>query len=294
MTKLDLHLHSCYSYDGDFSPAELVELCLQAGVTHAAITDHNAVRGVPEALAAASQSGVEMIPAIEIDTEFNGVILHLLGYGIDHTAPVFKTIEDDVHKQEQDSSGKLMQLVRQLGIDFEDDVVDSLAFDGVITGEMIAEAALVFDHENKNPLLDPYRGDGDRSDNAYVNFYWDYCSQGKPAYVPMSFISLSQAIAVIQQHHGVPILAHPGIQVKEDSAFLQKIIAEGIRGLEVYTSYHTQQQAAFYREAALSSGLIITCGSDFHGKTKKSIKLGGIDHHDDAHILDGLLTAMGK
>ena len=293
MTILDLHLHSYFSNDADFSPKELVELCLDAGISHAALTDHNSVKGIDPALAAAVGKPIEIIPAIEMDCVYRGTILHLLGYGIDHTVPIFDAIEEDVHQQEQENSSLLIQKVRQLGVEFDDEVVAGLAFDGVITGEMIAEAALIYDHRGKNPLLDPYRGDGERSDNSYVNFYWDYCSQRKPAYTPMRFMSLSQAIEIIQANHGVTVLAHPGINVKESPAFLQKIIDEGIQGIEVYTSYHNRQQSAFYREAALSNRLLITCGSDFHGKTKKRIKIGGVDCQEgEKRLLDELISAI--
>ena len=277
MTTVDLHLHSNFSNDGEFSPQELVHLCLAAGLTHAAIADHNSVKAVSEACRAAERTGLCMIPAIEMDCDFDGVILHLLGYGIDHNAPIFTEIEASVHKLEQANSEQLLRLVRQLGIAFEDAVIAELAFDGVVTGEMIAEAALLYDSEGKNPLLDPYRGGGSRSDNPYVNFYWDYCSQGKPAYTPMDFISLREAVGIIRSNHGVPVLAHPGLQVKENLDLLARIIAEGIAGLEAYSSYHTAVQARFYQNAAQSNKLLVTCGSDFHGKTKQNIKIGSVE-----------------
>ena len=295
MSTIDLHIHSYYSNDADFSPAKLVELCLEAGLTHAAIADHNSIKAIDEALSAAEDTILKIIPAVEMDCVQDGVVLHILGYGIDHTDPVFTEIEEDLHNQEKGNSTQLVQLVRQLGIEFDDDLVESLSYKGVITGEMIAEAALIYDFQHKNPLLDPYRGDGDRSDNPYVNFYWDYCSQGKPAHVPMHFISLDEAIAIIQSNHGVPILAHPGINVKEDMDFLERIIAKGVAGIEVYSSYHNQSQVRFYREAALSSDLLITCGSDFHGKNKKSIKIGGTDCEDqEESIISALIDSIEK
>jgi hypothetical protein len=295
MTIIDLHIHSNYSSDGEFSPAQLVDLCLAAGLTHAAIADHNTVRAVDEAHMAAEGTPLCIIPAIEMDCTFNEIVLHLLGYGIDHTAPIFFEIEHALHKQEQDSSEHLMHLVRQLGIDFDDEVITELAYDGVVTGEMIAEAALLYDSRVENPLLDPYRDEGRRSDNPYVNFYWDYCSQGKPAYVPMDFISLSEAIEIIRANNGVPVLAHPGLQVKSNASLLTRIIAEGIAGLEVYSSYHTREQVRFYRGAAQENGLLITCGSDFHGKTKKSITVGGIDcDGQETQIMAALMRAINK
>jgi 3',5'-nucleoside bisphosphate phosphatase len=277
MATIDLHMHSHYSTDGEFSPAQLVDLCLEAGLTHAAIADHNSVRAVADALCAAVGTRLTVIPGIELDCDFKGINLHLLGYGIDHTAPVFHQIEEDFLQQAQDNSALSTRLVRQLGIDFEDAVVAGLAHEGVVTGEILAEAALMYDREGKNPLLDPYRDGGDRSDNPYVNFYWDYCAQGKPAYTPMKFISLAQAVEVVQSHHGLPVLAHPGLNVNKDQVLLAEIVAAGVLGIEVYSSYHNLAQAIFYRDAANAQGLLVTCGSDFHGKTKKSIQIGGVD-----------------
>ncbi len=295
MATIDLHVHSSFSSDGDYSPGELVARGLRAGLTHLAIADHNAVRGVSAAQEAAEGTGLTVIPAVELDCVFAGVNLHLLGFGIDPKAAVFAQIEEELHQQERANSGRLMALVRRLGIDFDDGVIDELAFDGVVTGEMIAEAALLYDSEAKNPLLDPYRGDGDRSDNPFVNFYWDYCAQGKPAYTPMDFMDLSEAIVVIRSNHGVPVLAHPGVNVKEDPALLQAIIVAGVAGLEAYSSYHTPNQAGFYRQAALDEGLLVTCGSDFHGKTKQSIKIGGVDcEGQEGEMVAALTRALAQ
>lgn len=277
MAIIDLHIHSSFSVDGEFSSDQLVDLCLAAGLTYAAIADHNTVRAVEAAQKAAEGTRLSIIPAIEMDCTCKEVDLHLLGYGIDHTAAVFNEIEQALHKQEQDNSELLMHLVRQIGFDFDDAMIADLAYDGVVTGEMIAEAALIYDFKAENPLLDPYRADGHRSDNPYANFYWDYCAQGKPAFTPMNFLPLARAVEMIRSNHGVPVLAHPGLQIKENSSLLAEVIAEGVAGLEVYSSYHTQEQVRFYREAAQSNGLLVTCGSDFHGKAKKSIVIGGID-----------------
>jgi len=293
MSTIDLHIHSYYSNDADFSPETLINFCVQAGLTHAAIADHNSVKAIDEALAAAEIKPLTIIPAVEMDCVQDGIVLHVLGYGIDHTDPIFNEIEADLHQQEKDNSAKLVKLIRQLGIDFDDAVVESLSYEGVITGEMIAEAALLYDSEHKNPLLNPYRGDGERSDNPNVNFYWDYCSQGKPAYVPMDFITLEEAVEIIHSNYGVPVLAHPGINVKEDAAFLNRIISKGVSGIEVYSSYHSETQVQFFKKAALSHELLLTCGSDFHGKNKKSIKIGETGcEGQEGKIISALLNAI--
>jgi len=295
MATIDLHMHSNYSSDGEFTPGQLVEMCLGAGLTHAAIADHNSVRGIEPALLAAAGTELSMIPAIEMDCTFEGTTFHLLGYGVDHNAPIFAELEHSLHKQEQDTSLLLMERVRGLGIAFEDGVIAALAFDGVVTGEMIAEAALLYDEKAENPLLNPYRDGGERSDNPFVNFFWDYCSQGKPAYVPMEYLPLTEAINVIRANQGVPILAHPGLQIGENAQVLARLIEAGVAGLEVYSSYHTAEQVRLYRQVVEAQHLLMTCGSDFHGKTKQSIKIGGINAEgQEVAIVTALFDALGQ
>lgn len=177
-----------------------------------------------------------------------------------------------------------MQLVKDLGIYFEKEKVLALAIEGVVTGEMIAEVALKDKRNQNNHLLEPYRRNGKRSDNPYVNFYWDFCSQGKMAYVPVQFISLSEAIQLIKKAGGIAVLAHPGINIWQYQNKLEGIIACGIDGIEVYSSYHDDNTVAFYNEQAEKFHLLKTIGSDFHGKTKPSIKLGSINCPQEADI----------
>lgn len=274
MSYIDLHMHSFFSDDGEFEPKILVDLCLDRKIKYFSITDHNCVKAIDEAKEYCKHKDIEMIPAIELDCTIEGVNLHVLGYGINYHNPIFNEIEKNIIVQEQTASRKRMKLVRELGIDFSDEVIATLSRNGIVTGEMIAEAAMQFDKAHLNPRLKPYFENGSRSDNPYVNFYWDYCAQGKPAYVEVKYISLQEAVKVIEESDGVPVLAHPGNNVKEDCYLLEKIIACGIRGMEVYSSYHSKEQVTFYKEFALKHKLLLTCGSDFHGKTKPSISIG--------------------
>ncbi|BCN31853.1 PHP domain-containing protein [Anaeromicropila herbilytica] len=276
MSYVDLHMHSLYSDDGEFSPKELVDLCLKNNIKYFSIADHNSVNGIEEAKEYCKGKDIEIIPGVELDCTFDKVNLHVLGYGIDYHRTVFHQIEESIIEQEQVASKKRMKLIRELGIDFSDEVIASLSRNGVVNGEMIAEAAMIYDKEQMNPLLLPYYQNGSRSDNPYVNFYWDYCAQGKPAYVEVNYMSLQEAIKVIKESGGIPILAHPGNNVRENISLLKEIIACGIEGIEVYSSYHSREQVEFYKDFALANKLIVTCGSDFHGKTKPSISIGGI------------------
>lgn len=277
MSYIDLHMHSYYSDDGEFEPKQLIDLCLEKNIKYFSIADHNSVRGIKEAKEYCVGKNINIIPAIELDCTFNEINLHVLGYGIDYDKTVFYDIEDNIIKQEQFASKKRMKLVKELGIDFSDEVINSLSRNGVVNGEMIAEAAMEFDKNHENPLLMPYYENGSRSDNPYVNFYWDYCAQGKAAYAEVSFISLQEAINIIEESGGIPILAHPGNNIKKNINLLEQIISCGIKGIEVYSSYHSKEQVEFYKKFSLKHKLLLTCGSDFHGKTKPSIVIGGTD-----------------
>ena len=277
MSYIDLHMHSYYSDDGEFEPKQLIDLCLEKNIKYFSIADHNSVRGIKEAKEYCVGKNINIIPAIELDCTFNEINLHVLGHGIDCDKTVFYDIEDNIIKQEQFASKKRMKLVKELGIDFSDEVINSLSRNGVVNGEMIAEAAMEFDKNHENPLLMPYYENGSRSDNPYVNFYWDYCAQGKAAYAEVNFISLQEAINIIEESGGIPILAHPGNNIKENINLLEQIISCGIKGIEVYSSYHSKEQVEFYKKFSLKHKLLLTCGSDFHGKTKPSIVIGGTD-----------------
>ena len=291
MSYIDLHMHSVYSDDGEFQPKQLIDFCLDKKIKYFSIADHNSVKAIDQAKEYCKDKDIEIIPAVELDCTIDGINLHVLGYGIDYHNPLFNEIEENIILQEQIASQKRMKLIRKLGIDFSDEVIASLSRNGVVNGEMIAEAAMNFDKERANPLLKPYFKNGSRSDNPYVNFYWDYCAQGKPAYAEVKFISLQEAVKVIEESGGVPVLAHPSNNVRENIALLEAIIKCGIRGMEVYSSYHTKEQISFYKEFALKHKLLLTCGSDFHGKTKPSISIGSSEcENNEESIIVALHT----
>lgn len=271
--QMDLHMHSCRSDDGEYTPKELMNMCKHAGLQVVAIADHNTVEAIPEAKEEAMVLGLDYIPAIELDCTIHGVELHVLGYGIQYLDPAYQDITMSLRKQEQASARKRLDLVKKLGLFIDEEKCFSLSHHGCITGEIIAEVAL--QDERNHALLKEYLPGGSRSDNPYVNFYWDYCSQGKPAYVKLDFMTLEEAVVMIKRTGGVAILAHPGNNTKENRELLDAIFAYDIKGLEVYSSYHTKEQIHFYEEYAKQHALAITCGSDFHGKTKPAIHLGG-------------------
>ena len=140
---------------------------------------------------------------------------------------------------------------------------------------MFAEVLLAKPEYKDHPLLFPYREGGSRADNALVNFYWDFYAQGKPCHVEIEIPTMKDIIQMIHQNHGLAVLAHPCINLNGKEELLCGIVSLGMDGIEAFSSYHTPQQATNRLEQARKYHLFYTCGSDFHGKTKPSIALGG-------------------
>lgn len=290
MKRIDLHMHSRYSDDGQFSPEELLHRGKLAALTHMAITDHNTVGGVSQALALAPQFGMEVISGIELDCAHNGRNFHLLGYGFDYTDPAFRQVEQAIQAQEQAAAPEKVALFQSAtGIPLSADQVLSHAKDGIVTGELIAEILLERQDAKEHTLLLPYLAGGARSDNPYVNFYWDFFSQGKPAFLPIHFPSLAEAVTLLHNAGGIAVLAHPGQNLRGDYALLEQLLTTGIDGIEVYSSYHTDEEAALFAQVTQQHSLLITCGSDFHGKTKPAISLCG---HGGEAAMPGIIAAL--
>lgn len=277
MGYIDLHMHSDISLDGEFPPDKLAELCSRAQLRIAALTDHNSVSGVARMKEAAQNYGITIINGVELDCICDGLDLHLLGYGIDITDRRYFEIEQNILAQKRESSVLRMEILHTMGILFEDAQVMELAKGGVVVGEMIAEAALMDPRNHSNPLMQPYFPGGSRSDNPCVNFFWDFCAQGKPAFIPVNYMSFEEAVKLIRDTGGTAVIAHPGNTVCRNEEMIRYMHSSGVEGIEAYSSYHHPGQTAYYCNLADRLGMIKTMGSDFHGKTKPSVFLGASD-----------------
>lgn len=288
----DLHLHSNVSIDGELSPEELVRRCAAAGLDTIALTDHNSVRGVAQSKLVARLYGIQLISGIELDCTLHGQNLRILGYGIDETRAVFADLEESILRQERHAGGLRIELIRKCGIQIDGAWLVSHASNGVITGELIAQAALQ-DNENVNhPLIEPYQPGGWRSENPYLNFYTDYCAQGRPAYVPIRYMSADEAIRLLHACGGVAVLAHPGAGQPCTEEMVERLCDMGLDGIETYSHYHTKDQTAFYSRLARQLQLLETYGSDYHGKTKPGITLGGAACDRTEELTDLLLERI--
>ena len=291
---IDLHMHSTYSDDGEFTPTELVQQCNAIGVRIMSITDHNSARANAEARAAAEKFGIQYISGIEIDCRFANTDIHLLGYDIDETSQDFAELETYLFTEEQTASVERLALTRALGFEVSEAELNALSnledgtglWNGELFGEVLLSKPEYCDHE----LLKPYRPGGARDDNPFVNFYWDFYAQGKPCYVEMALPTLQTAVALIHKNGGKSVLAHPGNNLKGRFELFDDIATAGVDGVEVFCSYHNEQTAKYFYKQAQKHGLIITCGSDYHGKVKPAVKLGGSGCWVDPHSMAGQLT----
>ena len=114
---MDLHMHSYYSDDGEFSPEELVRQCAMSGIRVMSIADHNSVRANDAGRQAARRAGIRYVSGIEIDCTFRGVNLHVLGYGFDDTSDDFADIEDNISSQAATASRQMLCVTRKMGFD---------------------------------------------------------------------------------------------------------------------------------------------------------------------------------
>lgn len=274
MSKIDLHIHSNCSDDGELTPQEIVARCKEQDMELIAITDHNSVRGVSEAMAVSD--GLRILSGVELDCTYHGRNFHLLGYSFDHNREEFTKIEQDILKQEQAAAEQKISLFcKASGIPVDVKKVLDAAQNGVVTGELIAQIVLARADAERYELLHPYLSGGAKSDMPNVRFYWDFFSEGKAAYVPISYLSLPDAAALIHSVGGFAVLAHPGQNLVPGDKLLSLLLTEKIDGIETFSSYHSKEVSAYYMEIARSHHKIITCGSDFHGKHKPDIRIGG-------------------
>lgn len=273
MNDIDLHIHSAYSSDGEFDVAAIVSMCSDSSLKVFSLTDHNSVRGVGEAAVKARQAGLEFVPGIEIDCNYRGTDLHLAGYGIDWRSEDFARLEESIARKVMASLGAMIDNLLRLGFSVDAEAVLAAAGEGLPTGELIAEVMLS-DAKYHTPLLRPYMEGGARSDMPYINFYLDYFAQGRPAFVPVEYMDFRETVELVRDNGGVPIVAHPGLNFRGREQVAEELLACGAAGLEAFNNYHTPEQAAYFASLTEREGALVTCGSDFHGKTKPRIAIG--------------------
>lgn len=276
---MDLHIHTNASSDGQHSPGEILEMARQKGLRAIAFADHNSVDNVEEGFRLSAELGIEFFSCMELNTLHEGLDLHILAYFIDPRSSELQSWLEEIHRKKVEQAKKRMGKLKELGFFFTKDDLQKYSGGRIPTGMSYLKAILSRKENRNDPRLRPYI-EGKRSNSPYVNFYRDYLRGGKPAFVPMEDVCTITAIQKIKEMGGIPVLAHPSDTGEENLLYLVK---NGLEGLEAYSPYHTPQEQEGFRVFAESHGLLITAGSDFHGKKiKPDVDLGQVygDHYD--------------
>lgn len=294
MNDFDLHIHSSFSGDGQYSPEQLVELAYNTGLHTISLTDHDSVLGVPRMMAAAKKYEIKVIPGIECSTLCEDYSVHVLGYGININNSYFKDLTKKVRKLTHDAfferAYKMIQKY-DLKIDIEDFAKKNQNLN------LWDEFCKLIFHDSKYQTISDfvdYIPGGKRSDPASVNFSTDKLQPGSDLYVRVEFPDFKETICRIHEAGGIAVIAHPFRIFYKNEERLLNAIKCGIDGIEAFSNYHEKYHNLYYAEFAKKHDLIITCGSDFHGKLKPSINLGEYGLNGGSDILNEFLKRINE
>ncbi len=262
--KIDLHVHSTAS-DGTLTPTELVAEAVRAGLSAFALTDHDTVNGIAEAKAAAAESSVELIPGVELSTEYKEKEVHIVGLFLDETDP--KLLEHLAHFRDNrdNRNQKMYQKLREEGFDITEEALREMFPDAVLTRAHVARFLLEKGYiKSISDAFEKYIGDGCR------------------CYIAREKITPQESIGLIHEAGGIAVLAHPILYHMSDER-LRELITDckscGLDGIEALYSTYQPGDERYIRRLADEYDLKLSGGSDFHGSNKPHIQLGsGMGH----------------
>lgn len=260
MKTIDLHVHSTYS-DGSLTPEELVILARSSGLSAFALTDHDTTDGIDEAVHAAEGTGLEVIPGIEFSTRRFHRDIHVLGYFIDHHADAFQQKLHGFLNARHTRNVLMCERIREVaGFPVSMETLSEAFPNAVITRAHMA-AWMVEQGFVKTRKI------------AFDKYLGEHAS----CFVPKSEVTPEDAIRLILAHKGIPVLAHPllyALSKKQLSQLTGELKEAGLMGIEAVYVLNRGSDETYVRSLAAQYQLLITGGSDFHGKNKPDIALG--------------------
>lgn len=265
----DLHLHSTAS-DGLLSPAELVAEAARLKLPAIALTDHDTVSGVSDAIAAADTTGVAVIPAVELSSGVDDRDLHILGYHIDHADPMLNARLSDLRAIRVERAERIVSALQRDGYSIATADVLAAASGGALGRSHIARVLIDAGHVSS-------------VDEAFRTLLGSSAAY----YVPKPVAEPAEVIGWIREAGGVAVLAHPGLAGADN--LIGDLVEAGLVGLEVYHSSHDAAARSRYAHLARSFGLIATGGSDFHGSGREGADIGTADV--PVHVTEALAAA---
>lgn len=244
--RADLHVHTTAS-DGTLTPEETVREAAQLGLYAVGIADHDTIDGIEPALAIAEDAGVVVVPGIEINCDVDKDEVHILGYYVDHRSAPFREQIDTLRIGRYERGKRMVEQLNAVGVEITFDRVREIAGDASIGRPHVARAIVEAGYV--------------RSINGA---FGKYLVRGAPGFMERFKLTPVEAVGIVLQAGGVPVLAHPG-HGKASEPMIPELIRAGLRGIEVYHTDHTAAQSRWFRRIAEKTGMIITGGSDSHG-----------------------------
>jgi len=255
---IDLHTHSTAS-DGTLTPRELVRYAKDSGLSAIALTDHDTIAGIGDALDEARSIGFEVVPGIEISVDYE-TEMHILGYFSGKDYLNIEPALDALRRSREERNPKILRKLNKLGFDISLEEVKKEA-----QGEIVARphiASILF----KKGYVENMREAFDK-----------YLSMGKPAYYRREKLTPEEGLGIISDAGGIPVLAHP-IYLYLDYNHLNSLLYElknaGLVGIEAYYVNNSEEDTQKFLELAEKHELLVTGGSDFHGGFKTGIEIG--------------------
>lgn len=255
---IDLHTHTTAS-DGSCTPAGLVRYAVKKGLKAIAVTDHDTLDGLPEAMEEAERLGLEVVPGVEISVDFMPE-MHILGYFLHGDYTGIKDVLKELAEKRAERNPKIVKRLNELGMQISMGEVEALSGNGITGRPHIARVMI---------------------DKGYVlsveEAFDKYLASGRPAYFNKEKLTPAQGIGAITKAGGLPVLAHPIFLDRtwhELDALLGELAGNGLRGIEALYSENTEEQTGELLRLAVRHNLFVTGGSDYHGSFKPSIDIG--------------------
>lgn len=263
---IDMHTHTNYS-DGDLSPEKLIRLAIDKRIGTLAITDHDTIEGIKKVNRNENiivDSGIEIINGIELSAKTDKGRMHILGYDIDLKNKALNKKMIDLKDNSINSVLSIMeQIKRDYGIRFGyDDIKELVNANHNLGRPDLAKLCVKYGYATS-------------SQDAFDKYLIDAYNKTRQTSKGLQY---QECLELIKNSGGIPFLAHPKsleLSEKEFLILLKEMISCGLKGIEVYHSSHSKEEMNYYLKIANKYGLLISGGSDFHGKTvKPDIELG--------------------
>lgn len=258
---IDLHTHSNAS-DGTCTPTEVVQRAARKGLRAMALTDHDTVSGVEEAMNAAVSLSlpIQVIPGTELSVAYKNQDIHIVGLFVDHHNKSFQDMTQLLIRRRLERNEEMIRRFNKNGIPVTYEELTQGNPDAVITRAHFAR--YLVEHQIVKIPNEAFK---------------KYLDPGCPYFIPREYIQPEDGIEIIRKAGGVPILAHPlhyKLPQKELEALIARLKDAGLMGIEVKYSNHTLQDEYYASQLASRFHLLPSGGSDFHGANKPAIDIG--------------------